>query len=120
MQNKKYDGSLIYFYIIISSMSFANAMITPPKKVNNPFALCDASCDFSDRPSGHTFSIHRYDLFFDVAGQRCLILLYNLRLKFTVSISRYFDFRLTKACFIDIFILYRLGGFVKSLHKIGD
>ena len=37
-------------YIIISKISFANAMMTPPKKVRNPFALCDASCDLSDRP----------------------------------------------------------------------
>ena len=25
-------------------------MMTPPKKVRNPFALCDASCDFKDKP----------------------------------------------------------------------
>ena len=37
-------------YIIISSMSFANAMMTPPKNVRKPFALCDASCDFKDKP----------------------------------------------------------------------
>ena len=37
-------------YIIKSKISFAKAMITPPKKVRNPFALCDASWDFSDKP----------------------------------------------------------------------
>ena len=31
-------------------MSFANAMMTPPKNVRKPFALCDASCDFRDKP----------------------------------------------------------------------
>ena len=25
-------------------------MITPPKNVRKPFALCDASCDFKDKP----------------------------------------------------------------------
>lgn len=37
-------------YIIISKISFANAMITPPKNVKKPFALCDVSCDFKDKP----------------------------------------------------------------------
>lgn len=37
-------------YIIISKISFANVMITPPKNVKKPFALCDASCDFKDKP----------------------------------------------------------------------
>lgn len=51
-----FDGFIHYnscefsTYIIISKISFANALMTPPKKVRNPFALCDASCDLSDRP----------------------------------------------------------------------
>ncbi len=40
----------LFYQIIISNISFANAMITPPKNVKNPFALCDASWDFSERP----------------------------------------------------------------------
>ena len=31
-------------------MSFAKAIITPPKNVKKPFALCEASCDFNDKP----------------------------------------------------------------------
>lgn len=37
-------------YSIKSRISFANAIITPPKNVKKPFALCDASCDLSDKP----------------------------------------------------------------------
>ena len=31
-------------------MSFANAIIIPPKNVRKPLALCCASCDFKDKP----------------------------------------------------------------------
>ena len=31
-------------------ISFAKAMITPPARVRKPLALCDGSCDLSERP----------------------------------------------------------------------
>jgi len=35
---------------IISSISFAKVIITPPARVRKPLALCDGSCDFRDNP----------------------------------------------------------------------
>ena len=52
---------------------------------------------------GHTLCIHRYDFFFNISGQRCLVLLNQLRLKFTVSVSRHLDFCFTEACFKCLF-----------------
>ena len=39
------------FYTIKSSISFAKVMITPPARVKKPFARCDGSCDFRDKPT---------------------------------------------------------------------
>ncbi len=37
--------------VIMVRISFVNVMIIPPARVRNPLALCDGSCDFSDRPT---------------------------------------------------------------------
>jgi hypothetical protein len=37
--------------VIRFKISLAKVMIIPPAKVRKPFALCDGSCDLSDKPT---------------------------------------------------------------------
>ena len=52
MYLRRLETTAISFHYptIISSISFAKVIITPPARVRKPLALCDGSCDFRDNP----------------------------------------------------------------------